>query len=77
MCSISVVIDVTPPESGFVVDGSLDNFADLEFSSFKSTVELQWHGFSDPESRIKEYDIKIMKRGYVFIFDEEFILRER
>lgn len=60
---ISVVIDLTPPEPGTLVDGTSVNFSDLEFSSSKSSVELQWGGFSDPESGIKKFDVKVMKQG--------------
>ena len=51
--------------SGIVVDGRLNSFVDQEYSSSKSSVELQWDGFSDPESGIKEYAVKVSKQKYV------------
>lgn len=60
-----MTIDTSPPMSGVVVDGRLNSFIDQNFSSSKSSVELQWDGFSDPESGIKEYAVKVIKRKYV------------
>ena len=60
--TFSVVIDLSPPISGIVVDGIKQNFDDVQFSSSKSSVEVQWDRFSDPESGIKEYSVKISKQ---------------
>lgn len=61
--SNGVLIDLSPPEPGAVVDGRLDHFEDLEFSSSKSSVDLQWKKSSDSESGIKQQDVKISKHS--------------
>lgn len=56
------MIDLSPPILGSAVDGNQENFEDLEYSSAKSSLAVQWDGFSDPESGIKEYAIKVLKQ---------------
>ena len=45
-----------------VVDGVDESYEDVVFSSSKSTVGVQWEGFADPESGIREYAVKISKK---------------
>ncbi|XP_022100338.1 uncharacterized protein LOC110984441 [Acanthaster planci] len=60
--SNGVTVDLTPPMQGNVWDSSLAGTTDdLDFSSRPATVEAQWHGFSDPESGIKDYQITIYR----------------
>ena len=61
-----MLIDLSPPEPGAVVDGRLDHFEDLEFSSSKSSADLQWKKSSDSESGIKQQDVKVSKQRYRF-----------
>ncbi|KAK3612515.1 hypothetical protein CHS0354_024486 [Potamilus streckersoni] len=59
--SDGVIVDLTKPEVGEVVDGNLTGFKDVQFSASKSTVDLQWQGFHDPESHIRQYDVQILR----------------
>lgn len=56
---LSVLVDLTEPVAGEVVDGLLDSFEDLEFTSSQAKVEAQWRGYYDPESLIKQYDVQV------------------
>ena len=56
-----MTVDLTEPVEGEIVDGSHPGFTDTEFSAAKAAVQAQWRGFSDPESLILQYDIKVMR----------------
>ncbi|KAK3101942.1 hypothetical protein FSP39_007535 [Pinctada imbricata] len=57
--SNGVLVDLTAPVEGQLVDGDYDSFADLEYSANKVTVALQWKNFADPESGILEYKVRV------------------
>jgi hypothetical protein len=52
-------VDLTEPESGEVVDGKDPAFKDLQFTTSQAKVQLQWRGFQDPESLIKQYEVQV------------------
>ena len=54
-----MLVDLTKPVPGQVIDGLLDNFQDLEFTSSQAKVEAQWKNYYDPESLIKQYDVQV------------------
>jgi hypothetical protein len=56
---ITVLVDLTEPESGEVVDGKDPAFKDLQFTTSQAKVQLQWRGFQDPESLIKQYEVQV------------------
>lgn len=56
---LTVLVDLTPPKEGKVIDGLSENFEDLHFSVHKSTVAARWQGFSDSESGIMQYEVQI------------------
>ncbi|XP_076085326.1 uncharacterized protein LOC143056125 [Mytilus galloprovincialis] len=57
--SNGVLVDLSAPVSGKVVDGLQDNFGDLDFTSSQAKVEAQWKDYYDPESSIKQYDVQV------------------
>ncbi|XP_048258717.1 uncharacterized protein LOC124137708 isoform X1 [Haliotis rufescens] len=59
--SDGVIVDLTPPVPGEVVDGIRDVFDDVEFSTHVATVGTQWRNHSDPESDIREYAVQILR----------------
>ncbi|XP_022103294.1 uncharacterized protein LOC110986022 [Acanthaster planci] len=60
--SNGVTVDLTPPIQGNVYDGLLPGHTDLDFSSRPATVEAQWHGFYDPDSGIKDYQVTVYRK---------------
>lgn len=60
--ALSVRVDLTKPDSGIAVDGIKEGFTDLRYSPSKSTVQLQWDNFYDPESGIREYDVQVARK---------------
>ncbi|XP_048258676.1 uncharacterized protein LOC125384201 [Haliotis rufescens] len=59
--SDGVIVDLSPPVPGEVVDGIQDGFDDVEFSTHVATVGTQWRNHSDPESDIREYAVQILR----------------
>ncbi|XP_046562951.1 uncharacterized protein LOC124271844 [Haliotis rubra] len=59
--SDGVIVDLTAPVPGDVVDGIRDSFVDVEFSTHVATVGTQWRNQSDPESDIREYAVQILR----------------
>ncbi|VDH98959.1 Hypothetical predicted protein [Mytilus galloprovincialis] len=57
--SNGVLVDLSAPVPGEVVDGLMDNFNDLDFTSSQAKVEAQWKDYYDPESNIKQYDVQV------------------
>ncbi|XP_052081925.1 uncharacterized protein LOC127719726 isoform X2 [Mytilus californianus] len=57
--SNGVLVDLTPSVPGEVIDGLLDNFNDLDYTSSQAKVEAQWKDYYDPESTIKQYDVQV------------------
>ena len=55
------MVDLTPPVSGWVVDG-LSPGEDLQYSSDSASVRLMFGGFSDPESDIKDYQLSVYRK---------------
>ncbi|XP_061177745.1 uncharacterized protein LOC133186528 [Saccostrea echinata] len=56
--SDGVLIDVTPPDPGFVNDG-IDQSLDKNFTSESATVRACWENFTDLESHIADYKVNI------------------
>jgi hypothetical protein len=54
----AVVVDMTDPVAGQVLDGH-ERPLDLDFSSQTASVYAYWTDFHDPESGIEKYDITI------------------
>ncbi|XP_048250793.1 uncharacterized protein LOC124111176 [Haliotis rufescens] len=59
--SDGVIVDLTPPVAGEVVDGRSANFTDTAFSLHVATVATQWRGYTDPESNIREYAVEVLR----------------
>lgn len=57
----TVLVDLTEPVAGEVVDGSAHDFTDLQFTTSQAKVELQWRNYYDPESNISHYDVKVYR----------------
>lgn len=57
----TVLVDLTEPVAGEVVDGSAYDFTDLQFTTSQAKVELQWRNYYDPESNISRYDVKVYR----------------
>lgn len=57
----TVLVDLTEPVAGEVVDGSANDFTDLQFTTSQAKVELQWRNYYDPESNISHYDVKVYR----------------
>ena len=55
---IPVLIDETAPVPGWLHDGD-DELEDMDYSSETATVQSVWDDFSDPESGIADYSIKV------------------
>ena len=58
---ISVTIDTTPPEAGWVKDGE-EADKDIRYTSDAATVAMNSGGFADPESGQKEAEWNIMSK---------------
>ena len=56
-----VLVDLTKPVPGEIVDGTADNFTDLKYTTSQAKVSLQWKNFYDPESNISHFDVKVYK----------------
>lgn len=56
-----VTVDLTKPDKGEIVDGKNPSFQDMNFTAAKSSIAAQWRNYNDPESNIKEYNVKVMK----------------
>ena len=63
MCA--VLVDLTPPETGDVIDGLRPNFDDVRFSVHQATVSAQWRDFRDPESGVVSYEVQVHRAAYV------------
>ncbi|KAK7494165.1 hypothetical protein BaRGS_00014638, partial [Batillaria attramentaria] len=59
--SDGVLVDLTAPEAGEVIDGLDPDFNDLSFTVHKATVAARWRGFTDPESDIIQYDVQVQR----------------
>ncbi|KAL8609977.1 hypothetical protein ACOMHN_029470 [Nucella lapillus] len=57
--SDGVLIDLTAPQTGDVIDGLRPGFADVKYSVHQATVAAQWRGFSDPESGMTLYEVQV------------------
>ena len=55
----AVLVDLTAPETGEVIDGLRANFEDIRFSVHPATVAAQWRNFQDPESGITQYEVQV------------------
>ncbi|KAK6192291.1 hypothetical protein SNE40_003784 [Patella caerulea] len=61
--SNGVIVDLTVPVTGQVVDGLMDNFTDLKYSAAMATISTQWRNHTDPESSIKHYEVKMTRKS--------------
>ena len=57
--NISVLVDVTPPLPGFVVDGNVKDIQDQNYTSETVTKHCHWNGYFDPESGIDNYKVDV------------------
>ena len=55
---ILVVVDITPPLSGWVHDGP-DRDEDIMYSSRPASLNTHWGDFKDPESDIAKYTVTV------------------
>ena len=60
--SSTVIVDLTPPVSGIIVDGNETDFTNVQFSSEPASVKAQWADYSDPESGIRDYKITVYRK---------------
>ncbi|KAK7113965.1 hypothetical protein V1264_000110 [Littorina saxatilis] len=60
--SDGVLVDLTPPQPGIVVDGD-DLSHDLNFTSETASVASSWTGFQDPETNIDFYTLSVLVNG--------------
>ncbi|XP_064646203.1 uncharacterized protein LOC135499389 [Lineus longissimus] len=58
-----VVVDLTVPVAGEIVDGGKNAYEDLVFSSKPATVEAQWRNYYDPESHVIDYEVEVEIAG--------------
>eukprot|EP00105_Crassostrea_gigas_P044578 XP_019928726.1 PREDICTED: uncharacterized protein LOC105342845 [Crassostrea gigas] len=61
--SNGVLVDLTKPVPGQIVDGNSVNFTDMKYTTSQAKVDLQWKSFFDPESNISHYDVKVYRAG--------------
>ncbi|KAK3104702.1 hypothetical protein FSP39_008103 [Pinctada imbricata] len=59
--SDGVLVDLTLPIPGEVIDGKGDNFTNLDFTSNAARVEVQWRDYDDPESQILDFQIQVYR----------------
>ncbi|XP_041378093.1 uncharacterized protein LOC121390363 [Gigantopelta aegis] len=59
--SDGVLVDLTPPVAGEIIDGKLGGFEDISFSLHRATVAAQWRNFSDMESDIRDFELEITR----------------
>lgn len=57
--NLTVLVDTTNPVSGMVVDGKDATFTDVQYTTSRAKVEVQWKDFSDPESFIRNYQVQV------------------
>ncbi|XP_072033446.1 LOW QUALITY PROTEIN: uncharacterized protein [Amphiura filiformis] len=60
--SDGVIVDLTPPEAGLIIDGLDPEFRDLVYSSEAATITSQWVNYTDPESGIRDYKISVYRK---------------
>ncbi|XP_078664148.1 uncharacterized protein LOC144907219 [Branchiostoma floridae x Branchiostoma belcheri] len=70
--SNGVLIDLTPPEAGWIVDGSYEDMdpntgrpVDEVFMSESASVSAQWGDFLDPESDIDSYFVSVWRSALI------------
>ena len=56
---ITVLVDTTPPVAGWIHDGD-DRTEDMKYSSQTATIKAVWDNFTDPESKIAHYTVKVL-----------------
>ncbi|XP_078621329.1 uncharacterized protein LOC144887805 [Branchiostoma floridae x Branchiostoma japonicum] len=59
--SEGVLVDLTPPEAGWLNDGDTVG-EDIRYSSSPATVSGNWGGFTDPESGIQQYSVAVLRK---------------
>jgi hypothetical protein len=62
---IAVLVDLTKPVPGQVIDGNTVTFTDVKYTTSQAKVDLQWRNYYDPESNISHYDVKVYRAEYV------------
>jgi hypothetical protein len=58
-------VDTTIPVPGEVVDGKEASFTDVQYTTSRAKVEVQWRGYSDPESFIDNYQVQVHRARYI------------
>ncbi|XP_052806226.1 uncharacterized protein LOC128235445 [Mya arenaria] len=71
--SDGVRVDLTKPLPGYVVDGNFPNLKDKKYSHSKSSVQVQWNNFHDPESGIRSYSTSVERNrgGQTYVVKTE------
>jgi len=66
LCSLVVLVDITPPLPGTVWDSDgKEGTPEMAFSSETVSKHANWSGFHDPESGIAAYKVdKCTKRNH-------------
>ena len=54
---VDILVDESPPETGVVLEGSVDS-SDIDYTS-NDDVTIHWHEFIDHESGIKLYRVAL------------------
>ncbi len=60
----AVIVDLTPPETGVIIDGVDPEFQDVVYSSEAATISAQWTNYTDPESGIRDHKISVYRKHY-------------
>ena len=53
-----MLVDITPPLPGWVNDG-VEPLRDVQYSAESATKRCNWNNFTDPESGIEKYEVKV------------------
>ena len=54
-----MLVDITPPIPGHVVDGKITSKEDMKYTSETVTKNCHWNGYYDPESGIDKYKVVV------------------
>ena len=57
-----MIVDLTPPAAGVIVDGLESKFHDVAFSSESATITSQWENYTDPESGIRDHKVSVYRK---------------
>ncbi|XP_052788806.1 uncharacterized protein LOC128223569 [Mya arenaria] len=63
--SRSLSFDSSPPELGFVFDGTRKDATDIDFQNTSTEIHIHWKGFNDPHSGMAYYEVGLGTRPFV------------